>query len=1006
MVLQKHFVRIDGNKFREKPEDKELIGTVRNNLKNNQTNKAINIYELLNAFTSGQTIMTARFDTEFSKALSTSLVLIDIDDESGTIQLDTMLQLFRGRLSAFYYSFSQADYNTRLRLIFQLQKDVTRGVHRKIAQKLIKEIENKYPNLDIGKHIDVKASTQLDRMWFGTNKGGAIVDDQARISEMFINRCAKEVKEDIKKKLEKAPRIRRRERLNYKGGEIPFEDLEAMAKAIGGIVSGTSVDWFNGEVVSSYEAWSSLILAIRGHEMNGYISYNEAYQLAEIISGDGLSTKEFDKFSPRNEITIATFIKLAVERGYHFNNSFNTDTKEFNLPAVPVEAENGKYVPKDFMKEILQEPQRTLVEAPTGSGKTYATVEAMKELANIKDGLMYVIALPTRALARQVAKERNIPLIIGGVNSKPSEIKELWITGKRVFAAVYDQVKNIMENTNSTELVLVVDEVHKLTTDRHYRHDTIQELIDTSKHARTFIGITGTAEDVLECDLFDVKYTVKAINDVPAGSFHIMTYTTQVNGKTEKSIELLSLVKLIGEEYKKGGRKSLVFINNKELIEETAAMLKDEYEGINILEVYRDETQKDSEEYQRVVNNELEGIDVILATKIIADGISLSFDTIDWNIIVLSDNRTRTFNPSEVRQMFHRIRTAYRNAILIIREPTRTNEEAKRFHKGRHLKVMYNRAKMMKDYFNEDPDIDVKEDDFLKLDQLEQEYGLYIDDEGLDIDKNVLNSEVVREKERYYSSEEHRVIFTEEVSRVLQMKPNVFSFNDILEKEVLEMFDIEEDEEITPEMQVENFKKFYSPSIHMALRKGDIESVFGENEKNKKKIGELCGRARVHAAVDFARGIQDYEKAKNNLLNVTRNNERNEFKERLIMRNVKYKWEMRKRRSFTQQVHDDILRVVEGKEFTRSDLQELKKNFAIEKNLKIKDIETVFKHFTTFKRVGGKRRSYYSFTAFDLKEEAERYMLSVKEFNEAAMTVLTEKEMDKFIKMYEVKKAS
>ena len=1005
----KHFVHFDMNTYTEKPINSHIIGRIQNYVLKQAKPSLVTLRETVKRATSGYTLIASKLN-EVREVEATSLILIDIDDEQGITRLDDFIGLFKGRLGAYYHSFSHVEgVNNRLRLIFQLEAAVSPVLHSHIAGELIKEIKAYYnaKNIDITGIIDETASKGSKRLWFGTNKGGAILDESARIGVLAINYY----KNDYRKAKESEVRLKRRKRIDAVDGyvsssssDIKFEELEAMAKAIGAISSGQEVDWIDGRTVSANEAWSNLLYSIRSHEHDGYISESEAFALAEMVSGDGLSDKEFNAIKPHGAITIGTFIKYAIQRGYHFNNSFKEDMDTYSLPTDKkhtvnaVRHENGKeYVSKDFMKELLQKPTRTLVDSPTGSGKSYATVEAMKELSKENRSLVYVIASPTRALATQISKEREIPLIIGGTNSS-FMISQLWQRGERVFSSTYDQAQKIIESIPANDLILVVDEVHKLTTDRDFRNDTVQQVIDTAAKARTFIGITGTSTDVYEL-MFDEKYTVRVSDKkIPASSFHVLQYTTAVpdeNGKnkTDKRMELLPIVHLIKSEYRKRGIRSLVFLNNKNLIEMVAAEL--EKDGMNVFRVYRQEGE-DSRAYEKVVMNDIDNdVDVILATKIIADGISLTFQSINWNIIVLSDNRTRTFNDSEVRQMFHRIRSPYRNAILITRLPNRqakVNEKAVRFHKNRYMNVLHRRAKAIKQYYD-DLAIEVTEDDFYKL---EKAYGLYAKDGESCIDLNVLNAESVREKERYYSRIENRDIFISEVAKGIGFRnnytKNVFSY-ELLGDKLDELLNGLETEEEKPSAEVlkARFMEFYTPSIHAALHNGNIESVLGENKRLLKEYREQYGEARINAMVNVARTVKSYEKAKEILIAITRRNETHSFMERLQVRNTHHAWYRRKQskrsKAYTQKLYDKIKKEVANRVYTSSELAAVKKELAKKHKLSVKDITSILKLFTTVEEKQS-RLMLYEFFEYDTNIEAKIYNMDPTEFNAAAVSIL------------------
>lgn len=1022
----KHYVHFDTRPYKAKPTRYET-GRIQKYVLRQSPTEQLTIHEIIERATNGYTLIASKLD-ELREVEVTSLIFIDIDDEQGITKLNDFKEMFNGRLTAYYYSFSHIERtNNRLRLIFQLEEPVTPVLHSFVAGELIKEIQAHYKakNIDITGIIDEPASKGSKRLWFGTNKGGAVLDESARIGILAIDHY----KNKFRKEKDNEVRLKQRKRIeavdsyvSSSSSDIKFEELEAMAKAIGAISSGQEVDWIDGETISANKAWSTLLYAIRSHERDGYISESEAFALAEMVSGDGLSDKDFNDIKPHGAITIGTFIKYAIQRGYHFNNSYKQDTDAYSLPADKkhtvdaVRHENGKeYVSKDFMRELLQKPTRTLVDSPTGSGKTVATVEAMKELAKENRSHIYVIASPTRALASQVAKEREISLVIGGTNSSNFSINQLWQRGERVFSSTYDQVNKIIESVPANDLILVVDEVHKLTSDREFRNDTIQRLVDTADKARTFIGITGTSEDVFEL-MFDEKYTVK-ISDtkIPASNFHVLQYTTAVPDvekggyKTDKRIELLAITHLIKSEYKKRGIRSLVFINNKKLIEAVATEL--EKDGMNVFRVYRQEGEE-SGTYEKVVMNEIDDdVDVIIATKIIADGISLTFDSINWNIVVLSDNRTRTFNPSEVRQMFHRIRSEYRFAVLITRLPdqqSRVNEKAVRFHKNRFMNVLYRRAKVIKQHYD-DLMINVTEDEFYKL---EKAYGLYAKDGEACIDLNVLNAEAVREKELYYSRIENRDIFISEVAKGIgfgnEYTKNTFSYELLGDKldELLNGLE-EEEEKPTPEELRERFIEFYTPSIHEALHNGNIESVLGTNNRLLKEYREQYGEARINAMLNVARTVESHEKARDILVGITRRKEQNYFMDRLQVRNTHHAWYRRKKqkkaKSYTQKKYEALAKEVAERSYTASDLKEVKKDIAKKHGLRLKDVNEILKLCTTIEDKTS-RLTLYEFLDYNVSIEAGIFNMDQSEFNDAAISLLSVDELKKYAVEIEVKK--
>lgn len=130
---------------------------------------------------------------------------------------------------------------------------------------------------------------------------------------------------------------------------------------------------------------------------------------------------------------------------------------------------------------------KTLIVAPTGSGKTTAVVNTLLE-----SGRRLLIVTPTIALAKQIGAakydadgnvtRRELPVHYAGhpiSNTEP------------VVVTVYDHIYTFAKDGRT----LVVDEIHNLITALSYRADTIKKLRKTFTYFRHIIGLTGTHID-------------------------------------------------------------------------------------------------------------------------------------------------------------------------------------------------------------------------------------------------------------------------------------------------------------------------------------------------------------------------------------------------------------------------------------------------------------------------------------------------------------------------------
>lgn len=122
-----------------------------------------------------------------------------------------------------------------------------------------------------------------------------------------------------------------------------------------------------------------------------------------------------------NETTIGSLMFHAKQHGY--------DTMKIkSAPAnVDIETETitvEKYLEKEHVIKMIEEStHRILVDSPTGSGKTRATIEALKEISSTYPELRIFFSVPSTLLAKQTASDFELgrPLLGSEVASKLME---------------------------------------------------------------------------------------------------------------------------------------------------------------------------------------------------------------------------------------------------------------------------------------------------------------------------------------------------------------------------------------------------------------------------------------------------------------------------------------------------------------------------------------------------------------------------------------------------------
>ncbi len=136
---------------------------------------------------------------------------------------------------------------------------------------------------------------------------------------------------------------------------------------------------------------------------------------------------------------------------------------------------------------LLSSHGKTLVVAPTGSGKTTAVIDSLLESEE-----RLLIVTPTIALAKQIAApkydtdgtllRRELPVHYSGHTISPTE---------RVVVTVYDHIYTFARDGRT----LVVDEIHNIITALSYRRRTIENLRKCFVFFRRIVGLTGTHID-------------------------------------------------------------------------------------------------------------------------------------------------------------------------------------------------------------------------------------------------------------------------------------------------------------------------------------------------------------------------------------------------------------------------------------------------------------------------------------------------------------------------------
>ncbi|MDX8367763.1 DEAD/DEAH box helicase, partial [Cytobacillus sp. IB215665] len=435
----------------------------------------------------------------------------------------------------------------------------------------------------------------------------------------------------------------------------------------------------------------------------------------------------------------------------YYEPSGHTPTT-YNHEAIKVK----RYIPKDTAKEILSRQQRILVNSATGSGKTTAFLDAFKELESEKNHF-YIFSAPTIALTLQNATKHKLMCVKGQTKNLFKEVAHYVRSGKRIFISTYDMAPVLVEflrilNENM-KFSLVVDEMHKFVTDYdlNYRYEAIKNLHEISHQAASFVGLSGTIDDIYKNEFETVIEIDNGNPQSPCQEFAVYTYEK----KADSLPELAQLIEVWTSK-----RKLLIYIQSKKQIEKLKKLLQ--RKGIKVRAI--NANSKSNPTYKQLVDSETidSDVQVVLTTSVIADGVNIQND-VEWEVIAVCNDYSNLFNYSSIKQISNRLRNTYRRFSVFMQEPR--NKDKQRFELENAYQFRLRLATQIVSEINGHPYFDPS---LFRSSIIERRYGIYQGMEGLEIDTLFLRHAVSEEQERYFYG--YRIAFIEAVEKALHMK--------------------------------------------------------------------------------------------------------------------------------------------------------------------------------------------------------------------------------------------
>lgn len=838
----KHQVIVHHKSFGNQPQGYEM-GKITNDVKK-MYSEYTPVTKILDYFGKGHCIMLSNMQIDNENRfsfISSSIFAIDIDDTDKKTNPKEVIMMLKDKLVGLFYTFSHGKEGkgNRYRLLFQLDRVITDEKKMKAIISLVADDLQKR-----GLPVDTQAKNPL-QIVRGGNKGHELVNATNKLNtDDLLDRIKRD---NYKKQQEQYNNFQKELR------PVKFEVLREMAEYIGYIPTGSG----QGEL------WKRLVIGLKHYANSGYITQDEGYELFDIISGGETSQRNWETMKANGQATIKSFIHEANKRGYKGKYTYlaNDDIKEtYNKETIKVD----KYIPTEVAKRIIESRERVLVDSPTGSGKTTSFLNAFKESQDSSNHY-YIFSVPTITLTEQCAIKEGVMGVKGQTKDLFHKINTYIKKQNRVFVSTYDMTPVLIDMLQTMNeplkisYTLVVDEMHKFVTDydKGYRYEAVCHLNVAGKKARSFVGLSGTIDDIYKNDFDKVIHIDNGNPASPCKEFVVYTYKKQ----KEALAELIKLIEIWSTK-----RRLLVFIQSKEKM----MMIRDalRQNGINVRTISAD--SKKNPTYRQLVENETieENVQVVLSTSVIADGVNIK-NSLEWEVIAICNHFSSLFNYSAMKQISNRLRNEYRRFSLFMQEPK--EEEQSLFCIESAYKWRCDTANKLVEEINEHPYFDKR---LFRAGEIEEKYGIHEGEEGLEVDTLFLRHSVSNEQEGYYSK--RRFAFIKVVEKILHKKAiGILDVTEEIKKQQIDLTGIKE----TLDRLEEQAKKSDAEKEESILQTFDNDVYQAFVEQNDEVINAFRKAAipRHFSCISTLSKIADYDTCKKVVSGVKRDADSHAF---------------------------------------------------------------------------------------------------------------------------------
>lgn len=854
----KFFITLHPNTFKTREDFK--LGYITKYFQHNANSTQHTLEEILQLSAQGRCYMPSFVECEDGNYhfVASKLILIDVDDDHCVTDPRQVLEQLKDVCVGLFFTGSHGIKGNRYRLLFASDQSI-RDAHEytEITKLLINKLQQ------IGVPADANAQEPTQRVRTAMN-GYILNNPSARLN-------VEEYKEEVAKKVEKERAARAKNVVNMvKNREIwTVEELTDRAKAIG--------------YVSEHKEWRELGYALKSYVLEGHITDAEGYEIFSLLCGGNDETEFWDKkLKPRGAgnggITIGTFIGKSeiagFKRNFRFYHAINRNfSAKYNIET----AKFDKYISVDFAKDVLEQGGKTLIKAPTGSGKTSNFIDAALQLQKEHPSRYYIVAVPTRMITQQSAVDRDIIAITGDTKDMFKLVKAHHDAGKRVIAVTYDMaaiITDLIKQINPfSSFSYIIDEFHHFTHSYGFRRAAIDSLFALNQHAKAYIGLSGTIDDILR-EKFDREIHVSTnYENAPCAMWGAITYRRKVDEEPQ-------LIQLIKQKVQ-NGKKLLVFIQSFKMIKRVRDVLRKSGVIVNTITA---DGKNNNAAYNSIAKDAAfpNGVQVVLTTSVIADGVNINnvkkgengelVADMSYECIVVTSVNSPNYNVSLVRQMSNRFRAKYGAFYVFMLRPLNTTEYSYNIDKAHDYEISLanNALDLIKEEF-----AGRGNSQLFKGGIIEKRFDIRPDEnEQFLYNELLIRHNVSNEKSDFHAK--YRVQFIEALTKLMGTAPaetvnisdylesNQVNYNDVIEL-VAESI---EAEKLDEKERAANVEMNYTPIIHRAY----VE----ENEAVLREFKKVANKHHFHALQELA-PLTDYQTSLQLVKQVTKSNQRRAF---------------------------------------------------------------------------------------------------------------------------------